>query len=300
MAVTRAQPEPAVWTRVSPVQGHPLDLLHARVSDPYAPHVHEEFALGACTAGTELIHFRGDSYYAGPGSVVILEPGEPHTGGPAGPPGFVYRVMYPAAGLLADGLAIAPRFRQPVVIDPGLARELRRVHAALARSVQHLTASGAPGPGRGAPGPAADPLELESRLVGLLGVLVDRHASAGPAGGTERKAYRVARDVMSQLAEQLTSPPGLTEMAAAAGMSRYQLLRSFRAEVGMPPYAWLAQHRVTRARALLDLGHRPAEAAALAGFADQAHLTRWFRRVVGVTPGIYCNGVQDSTGLQRR
>jgi AraC-like DNA-binding protein len=298
MAVTPAQPERAVWTRVSPVRGHPLDLLHARVTDPYAPHVHEEFALGACTAGTELIHFRGDPYYAGPGSVVILEPGEPHTGGPASPPGFVYRVMYPAAGLLADGLAVAPRFRQPVVIDPGLARELRRVHAALAQSAQHLTASGTAG--RGAPGRAADPLEVESRLVGLLGVLVDRHASAGPAGGTERKAYRVARDVMSQLADQLISPPGLTQMAAAAGMSRYQLLRSFRAEVGMPPYAWLAQHRVARARALLDLGHRPAEAAALAGFADQAHLTRWFRRVVGVTPGIYCNGVQDSRGRQRQ
>jgi AraC-like DNA-binding protein len=73
-----------------------------------------------------------------------------------------------------------------------------------------------------------------------------------------------------------------------------KLLRSFRAEVGMPPYAWLAQHRVARARVLLEQGHRPADAATLTGFADQAHLTRWFRRVVGVTPGAYRNGVQDS------
>ena len=99
---------------------------------------------------------------------------------------------------------------------------------------------------------------------------------------------------MSALADQLASPPGLTELAADAGLSRYQLLRSFRAEVGMPPYAWLAQYRVGRARALLDRGHGLAQAAALAGFADQAHLTRWFRRVVGVTPGAYRNGVQDS------
>ncbi|MGD0065190.1 MAG: helix-turn-helix transcriptional regulator [Streptosporangiaceae bacterium] len=77
-------------------------------------------------------------------------------------------------------------------------------------------------------------------------------------------------------------------------MSRYQLIRAFRSEVGMPPYAWLAQHRVARARALLDRGHGLAETAALTGFADQAHLTRWFRRVVGITPGAYRNSVQDT------
>ena len=103
---------------------------------------------------------------------------------------------------------------------------------------------------------------------------------------------------MTRLADQLTCPPGLADLAAEAGLSRYQLLRSFRAEVGMPPYAWLAQHRVARARLLLDRGHRPAEAAALAGFADQAHLTRWFRRVVGVTPGAYAASVHPAPRAQ--
>ena len=99
---------------------------------------------------------------------------------------------------------------------------------------------------------------------------------------------------MDRLADQLTGPSALADLAADAGLSRYQLLRAFRAEVGMPPYAWLAQHRVARARVLLEHGRRPAEAATLTGFADQAHLTRWFRRVVGVTPGMYRNSIQDS------
>jgi AraC-like DNA-binding protein len=67
----------------------------------------------------------------------------------------------------------------------------------------------------------------------------------------------------------------------------------------MPPYAWLAQYRVRKAQALLERGYRPAEAAVLTGFADQAHLTRWFRRVVGVTPGAYRNSVQDSAPRYR-
>jgi AraC-like DNA-binding protein len=282
----------AVWRRVCPA-GQVLDLLHARVTEPFAPHVHEEFAVGACSAGREVIRYRGTLHYAGPGSVVVLEPGEAHTGGPAGPEGFVYRVMYPAAGLLSEGLLSegllsegllsedrgrVPRFREPVIADAGLAAELRSLHAALGQ---------------------IDPLEAETRLAWLFGELVRRHA-ARPSGDFEvRGAGRVARLVMAQLADRLGCPPALAEIATEAGLSRYQLVRCFRAEVGMPPYAWLAQHRVARARTLLEKGCRPAEAAALTGFADQAHLTRWFRRVVGVTPGAYRNSVQDSTGWHR-
>jgi AraC-like DNA-binding protein len=103
----------------------------------------------------------------------------------------------------------------------------------------------------------------------------------------------VARAVRDRLADELLEPPTLADLAADLDLSRYQLLRAFRTTTGMPPYAWLAQYRVTRARTLLETGLRPAEVASLVGFADQAHLTRWFRRVLGVTPAAYRNSVQD-------
>ena len=211
----------AVWRRACPA-GQALDLLHARVAEPYAPHLHEEYAVGACTAGREVIRYRGTLHYAGPGSVVVLEPGEAHTGGPADPPDFTYRVMYPAAGLLAEGLQAAgllaggrlaqgarrmPRFREPVIADPGLAAELRRLHAALGAGLVE-----------------AEPLEAETRLSWLLGELVRRHAS--PSRDVEVPgAGRVARLVMAQLAGRLVSPPALAEIAAGTGLSRYQLIR---------------------------------------------------------------------------
>jgi hypothetical protein len=113
----------AVWARVSPVPGHVLDLLHARMAAPFAPHVHDGFSIGACIEGLEMIRYRGGRHYAAPGSVVILEPGEAHTGGPSDGTDFVYRVMYPAAELLADGAARPPRFPEPVVMDPALAAD---------------------------------------------------------------------------------------------------------------------------------------------------------------------------------
>ena len=220
-------------------------------------------------------------HYAGPGSVVVLEPGEAHTGAPADPPDFTYRVMYPAAGLLPDGMGRTPRFREPVIADPGLAASCAGLHAALGAGLSQT-----------------QPLEAESRLSWLLGELVRRHASPSPDFEV-RGAGRGGPAGDDAAGRPAVSPPALAEIAAETGLSRYQLVRSFRTEVGMPPYAWLAQHRVSAARVLLERGCRPAEAAALTGFADQAHLTRWFRRVVGVTPGVYRNSVQDRSPRQR-
>jgi AraC-like DNA-binding protein len=286
----------AVWARVSPVPGQVLDLLHARMVQPFAPHVHDGFSIGVCLEGLEMIRYRGRRHYAAPGSVVILPPGEAHTGGPSGGANFVYRVMYPSVELLADRAARPPRFPEPVVMDPALATELRRAHAALSRAARGIGPRPAELAGTELAGTelaGTEPLETESQLCWLFGELVRRHAaSAGPTDVLPGTGL-VARRVMDRLADQLTGPPALADLAADAGLSRYQLLRSFRAEVGMPPYAWLAQHRVARARVLLEHGHRPADAAMLTGFADQAHLTRWFRRVVGITPGAYRNGVQD-------
>jgi len=272
----------AVWRRVSPAPGQVMDLLHARVTESYAPHVHEVYGVGVCTEGREVIGYRGERHYAGRGDVVILEPGEPHTGGPTEPGGFVYRVMCPAAELLSGlaGSQTMPRFREPVIDDPQLAAELSLVHAMLSHRLEAQRLE-------------AQRFEAETRLSWVFGELVRRHATWQPPA-LRLPAGRVAPVVMAQLADQLSCPPGLGQIAAEAGLSRYQLVRSFRAEVGMPPYAWLAQHRVARARTLLEQGCRPAEAAMLTGFADQAHLTRWFRRVVGVTPAVYRNSVQDS------
>ena len=55
----------AVWTRVSAGSGQVLDLLHARVTEEFAPHVHEPFAFGAVTEGAESIGYRGGMHYAG-------------------------------------------------------------------------------------------------------------------------------------------------------------------------------------------------------------------------------------------
>ncbi|MEU0965097.1 AraC family transcriptional regulator [Streptomyces sp. NPDC005917] len=243
----------------------------------YAPHAHAEFTIGVCVGGSEVIAYRGGHIRTGPGSIVVLAPGEMHTGGPAtATDGYAYRALYADPSLLADGTLTGgtPHFRDPVVDDPELAAAFRQTHTDLAT--------------------CPDPLEAESRLPWLLTALSRRHSTARPATDHVPGAHGISLLVRDRLADELTAPPSLSALAADLGLSRYQLLRAFRTTMGVPPYAWLAQYRVTQARALLDSGLRPAEVATLVGFADQAHLTRWFRRVLGVTPAAYRNSVQDA------
>ncbi|MET7679652.1 AraC family transcriptional regulator [Streptomyces sp. NPDC005423] len=269
--------EQALWTRARLGRsGPPLDLLTARFDrHVYAPHAHAEFTIGVCVGGSELIDYRGGHVRTGPGSIVVLAPGEMHTGGPGSTTGgYAYRALYADPALLTDGtLGGLPHFRDPLLDDPRLAAALRAAHTQLSA--------------------CPDPLETESRLPWLLTALARRHSTARPAPDTVPGAAAIAHAVRDRLADELTAPPSLACLAEDFALSRYQLLRAFRTTMGIPPYAWLAQHRVTRARGLLEAGGRPAEVAAQVGFADQAHLTRWFRRVLGVTPAAYRNSVQD-------
>lgn len=270
--------EQALWTRARLGRcGPALDLLTARFDKHvYAPHAHDEFTIGVCVDGSEVIDYRGGHIRTGPGSIVVLAPGEMHTGGPGNATdGYAYRALYADPALLTDGTFSEglPHFREPLIDDPELAAAILRTHTDL----------------RACP----DPLEAESRLPWLLTALARRHSASRPTSDVIPGADRIAVAVRDRLADELLDPPSLASLAADVGLSRYQLLRAFRTTMGIPPYAWLAQYRVTRARALLDSGVRPAEAAALVGFADQAHLTRWFRRVLGVTPAAYRNSVQD-------
>jgi AraC-like DNA-binding protein len=72
-----------------------------------------------------------------------------------------------------------------------------------------------------------------------------------------------------------------------AGLSRFELVRRFRECSGVTPHAYQTNLRVDEARRRLAAGVPPATVAADCGFADQPHLSRVFKRAVGVSPARY-------------
>lgn len=80
----------------------------------------------------------------------------------------------------------------------------------------------------------------------------------------------------------------LDELAQLTGLSQSYFCSAFRESTGMPPQQWQMKARVERAKNLLMDSDTPLASVALrVGFADQAHLTRVFRKIVGTTPGAW-------------
>jgi AraC-like DNA-binding protein len=151
--------------------------------------------------------------------------------------------------------------------DPELFAQFQRLHRAL---------------GAGA---AAPLLERESRLVWALARLIQRYADLEQVVRPLKPERRAVARMVDYLHAHLTRNVRLAELAALTQLSEFHLLRVFRAEMGLPPHAYLIQLRLARAKALLIDGVPPANVAAQVGCADQAHLTRLLKRTFGVTPG---------------
>jgi AraC-like DNA-binding protein len=95
-------------------------------------------------------------------------------------------------------------------------------------------------------------------------------------------------EAVAHLEAQYDSEIDLDQLAGIAHMSKRHFLRAFRAAVGKSPIAYLIEHRVGRAAALLRHGGaNVTEVAFRVGFNDSNYFSRQFRKVMGVSPREY-------------
>jgi AraC-like DNA-binding protein len=124
-------------------------------------------------------------------------------------------------------------------------------------------------------------LVLALARAGLLEADELRHSATARISARAREALEGAPG----------TPPSIVELARDLGTSRFALLRRFKHDFGITPHAFVLRLRVERARDRLARGSDLAALAHELGFADQAHFTRVFKKVVGITPGAYAHRV---------
>lgn len=238
-------------------------------------HFHEEFQVILGERRVIRYGIRGQSIICPTGAIALIPPGEIHTASVIPLPGMwgdlrTFLIPESSFAKLAEpgsSRAISPYSNKAIRTDAKLLALLSQVHRALqGHFVDTL---------------ARDCLVLEA-LAGLQSV-ADMKSGAKVPGHCPARLLQ-ARDF---LREQSHRNVRLKEVASATGLSSFHLARTFRSHFGMSIHSYHLNVRVSRARELLGSGVRAAEVAQRTGFADQAHLTRTFHSIVGVTPARY-------------
>jgi len=256
----------ATWMRAwHPAVPSVREVLHARMTDhAYPAHAHADWALMLVDEGAVSYELGGRMRVADASAATLLPPGIAHDGRAAPrSAGFRKRVAYLDASWMSEEIAGS------VVDRPGRADLLaatRAVHRALATPGEELEAEGA------------------------LLVLADTVLRQPGARAAEVRSDALAHRLRDLFEARLVDGVSLAEAGRVLGAHPGHLSRAFSSAFGLPPHRYLTSRRVDLARSLLVEGHRPAAVAAQAGFHDQAHLTRHFRRVLGTTPARFARG----------
>ncbi len=95
-----------------------------------------------------------------------------------------------------------------------------------------------------------------------------------------------ARRTLAYIEANLESKMDIDDLANVVALSRSHFSRAFKHSVGLSPMEYVVVRRVERAKVMISETREPlAEVALACGFADQAHLNRRFRDIVGISPG---------------
>ncbi|MFO7597948.1 MAG: AraC family transcriptional regulator [Desulfocurvibacter africanus] len=259
-----------VW-RDHDIPGLEVSLVRAN-SHAFPRHAHDYYSIGLMEHGGGYYLDQCDDCFILPGEIALINPGQVHTGVPPRGMRNGYRMLYVNTEwmrrLAADlGRQGYPEFTHWIVGLPRVRDMLLRLTC--------LVADG------------GELLAKESAMVAAFSLLMASHATMRPSlpgSGGEPEAVRRAKE---HLHARLDGKVSLEELAAETGLSRYHLLRVFKAATGMSPYAYHLQLRVEHARRLLLNGLPFVQAASEAGFSDQSHFSNTFRHFFGMTPGQY-------------
>ena len=242
----------------------------------FEPHRHDTYAIGITTVGVQTFHYRGVHRFCLPGQLHVLHPDEAHDGAAGTDGGFGYRILYIPPELVRDALAGR---ELPFVADPiqqlvPAAGLIASLLSDIDEPINELSS-------------AEIAVAVADGLVSLSGH-PDRRKAA-----IDTRAVELARDYLAAHAREQTSASVLEKIA---GTDRFTIARHFRWAFGTSPDRYRTSRRVALARAAIESGQSLAEAASEAGFADQSHMTRQFKRTYGLTPGRWRAITGDSSG----
>jgi AraC-like DNA-binding protein len=241
------------------------EVLQARFTDhAYPPHTHDVWTLFVVDDGAVRYDLGRHQRFAERSTVSLLPPGVVHDGRPGRAGGYRKRVAYIEPDVLGEAV-IGPSVDAPALIDPVLTSEVTALFAALAEP--------------------DDALEAETRLAFVVDGI--RSVYGGWTAGAEPDRPDLADALRAYLDARPFEQVTMADAAAVLDSTTTRLARAFAGAFGIAPHAYVLGRRLEAARERILEGAPLVDVAAEVGFCDQAHLTRRFKRFLGVTPGSF-------------
>jgi AraC-like DNA-binding protein len=242
-----------------------IERLEARFRGrAFSPHRHDTYAIGITLSGVQTFRYRGRQWHCLPGQCHILHPDELHDGASGTDDGFSYRIVYIDPAIIQQALGGRPL---PFVATPV---------GALTRC-QTVRLS------------AAWDMESEIDDVGWADIAAEFAdllvaASTGGSSPTTALRHQALLRVRDLIATHPARRHPIDEIERIAGLDRWSLARQFRSAFGTSPSRFRTMRQLDQVRRLVRAGSSLVEAALAAGFADQSHMSRQFKRAYGLTP----------------
>lgn len=240
----------------------------------YNLHSHTHWSLGAITQGVSTFIYRENSYHVTEGDLVLMNPDWPHACNPIENQPWAYLMLYVDTTWLTqlrydEGLLQRPRWQDianAVITDNHLYQGYCTMAATLLDDTREL-------------------LDKQTQVIEYLSTLM--HTLDNQKLVLDRQTPAALNKLAIYLNEHCTEELSLDELCTLSGYSPSYLIRSFRQHFGMTPHAYIVNKRIQYGQQQLKKGISIIDTALNAGFSDQAHFQRTFKRLVAATPNQY-------------
>lgn len=129
-----------------------------------------------------------------------------------------------------------------------------------------------------------DSMEIETNKILALSYLVEHYTCDTKNPDSSSYKNEIITDAITYINDMIDTNIALEDLAKSVSMSKYHFLRLFKHHTGATPHNYIMAKRVQKATEMIIAGVDLSEASYSAGFSDQSHFTRSFKKVYGYTP----------------